>query len=479
MSLGVRLNVRYILTALVSAVITYCITIASIHNQLTLQDNQNRGPVLHQRETGLATAGYQKEIQPLQCQETGINPDQKKIDPTDQAVPPARPMPKVQLEETSAQEFTRRKKRLDHVCDVTRVRGKVHGVYTDKSGVIYCYVPKAGCTFWKRIFAATHYSYAQSPLRMSRNAVHRFYGDGVNYTIAHNESAYPIRLLVARDPFSRLLSSYLDKIYLPDFWPSQGRNMLRARTMCDTDFMRNHFDKMASLFEGGGSGYSTCKETYCKKYLTFKEFVKGGFSIHEPHWMPIHAICNPCVFNVTHLSFMESFNQDARPILAKMGMAKLLDYFDETKQVENEIEMLVDYHFNRTHDPNVDRFYRPCITPRELAYRLWHSFQWKGYIDPDMTYIIPNYTVTEYVVKKDLLHQVWAARRSGLDKPEVMREARESFRERAFRTLPRSLFENLMMKYKLDFELFGYEHIRNSMYSILYNGDYEIKFGFH
>ena len=60
--------------------------------------------------------------------------------------------------------------------------------------------------------------------------------------------------MVTRDPFSRLVSSYLDKAYLPDFWRShmmtlQGSTHLPARD--DQDFLRKHFDVIAAKFAPG------------------------------------------------------------------------------------------------------------------------------------------------------------------------------------------------------------------------------------
>ena len=53
-------------------------------------------------------------------------------------------------------------------------------------------------------------------------------GDPATPTDRFPTSRYPIRWLVTREPVSRLISSYLDKVYLPDFWRSQMEPALKA-----------------------------------------------------------------------------------------------------------------------------------------------------------------------------------------------------------------------------------------------------------
>ncbi|KAK3735522.1 hypothetical protein RRG08_007139 [Elysia crispata] len=53
--------------------------------------------------------------------------------------------------------FVERRRRLSDICmnDPEAQAGGVERIFTHQSsGVIYCFVPKAGCTFWKRMFLA-------------------------------------------------------------------------------------------------------------------------------------------------------------------------------------------------------------------------------------------------------------------------------------------------------------------------------------
>ncbi|CAL1535138.1 unnamed protein product [Lymnaea stagnalis] len=287
----------------------------------------------------------------------------------------------------------------------------------------------------------------------------------------HNPDTYPTRFLVTRDPFSRLLSAYLDKFYLVDFWASESKRMVNKRpanwTACGSDFLRVHFEKMASRFDRQNNGSATQNETRCGKYVTFFEFVRDGFARKEPHWMPIHEICNPCLLNVTHVARMESFTEDARVILAKMGMEHILEDSDHDQQVDDDIQTIIDYNFNRTHATELATFFEKCVTPTELAFRLWHNFRWRGYVDPDVSYVIPDFTL-ESRVKEDLIVQIARARQSGLSNPARMKQAKEEFRDKAFQTIPKELFQKLTRKYSFDFKLFGYEDVRDRLFHSLF-----------
>lgn len=112
----------------------------------------------------------------------------------------------------------------------------VKGVlWHESSRTAYCFVPKAGCTFWIRVYSYLLNSTGQrapSPWNLSRTAVHQSsnpYAQGTPLwfydSVAMQEGA--LRFMVTRDPYARLWSAYVDKFLLPDFWATHGLEVVR------------------------------------------------------------------------------------------------------------------------------------------------------------------------------------------------------------------------------------------------------------
>ncbi|KAK3735517.1 hypothetical protein RRG08_007136 [Elysia crispata] len=360
--------------------------------------------------------------------------------------------------------FVERRRRLSDICmnDPEAQAGGVERIFTHQSsGVIYCFVPKAGCTFWKRMFLALN---RPGVFSLDRVAIHKQAGYGRPFRKGIDDwRHYPTRFTVARDPFSRVLSTYLDKAYLPDFWMSNMLNIVqRLKLVNETfegDFMRSHYDKMAAQYDPKFTASSTSTETSCGKYVTFAQFVTGILELDDPHWMPLSELCNPCQFNVTHLIYMETFTQDSRIILDRLGLDGLLDHQDKNSQVHEEFDIIVDYNFRKlSHDNYVKR----CSSTRELAYRLWNNFRWRGYIDPEVAYIAPARDEMKFV-RDNLMKQLAEGRTSGLQNRTKLKAAQEEFRRQFYLTLSKDLFKKLEQKYALDFKFYGYEKLRDQM----------------
>ncbi|KAK9392892.1 carbohydrate sulfotransferase 8 [Crotalus adamanteus] len=140
----------------------------------------------------------------------------------------------------------------------------------DKYRILYCEVPKAGCSNWKRVLMVLN-GLASSTRVIQHNTVH--YGNylkkldgfdhkGINYRL----STYT-KMLFVREPFEKLVSAFRDKFEHPNnyYHPVFGRPIIsKYRPNATKEALRT------------GSG------------VEFKEFVQYLLDVHRPVGMDIH-----------------------------------------------------------------------------------------------------------------------------------------------------------------------------------------------
>ena len=114
-------------------------------------------------------------------------------------------------------------------------------------------------------------------------------------------------VLVSRDPYTRLFSAFIDKMFLPLMYGAAVSIVQRQR-------MPNN------------------RNISCANDITFEEFLsdiidgaREGKSLNR-HWAPQFALCNPCEINVLSLVKQETFSADVEYVLKEVGVAK--DEFD-------------------------------------------------------------------------------------------------------------------------------------------------------
>ena len=130
--------------------------------------------------------------------------------------------------------------------------------------------------------------------------------------------------------------------------------------------------------------------------------------------------------------------------------------FVSSPQMDTELQMIVDYNFELRNLYGFNKFLYSCISPRELAIRLWNYFRWKGYIDPNVKYTSKDSSDWSYV-HDDLLRQLKYARTLGLQNPRAMERTNSEFKRQAFQSLGNDTISYVMEKYRMDYLLFGFE----------------------
>lgn len=259
----------------------------------------------------------------------------------------------------------------------------------------------------------------------------------------HVEQVEPgINFMFSRDPYSRVWSAYLDKLYLPDFW-HLGRDVAK---------------------ETRDSTYMTSKT--CGYDVTFEELIKyiynhrNDVKLNE-HFNTVTFNCNPCKLKYDVTGRSETFASDTDLILANVGLLGEIKENQGRDRVTEEVKMLIDYNFDIP-DFIIKVFRLPayCFDNFDIARRLWRVFQLNGYIGETMAF--PEDTVkmaksrSEY---KAVLKQMVFDCRKGVDTNtlSVWKSQRTRSMQGAYRLLPEELLQKFQTVYEIDFEMFQYE----------------------
>ncbi|CAL8374251.1 unnamed protein product [Arctogadus glacialis] len=186
-------------------------------------------------------------------------------------------------------------------------RRQVSRVYVEeRSRLLYCEVPKAGCSNWKRVLMVLGGS-AVSPGDIPHEAAHN--ANSLRRLDGYDRAAIAKRLhdytkfLFVREPFERLVSAFRDKFESPNsyYHPVFGRPIIsKYRANASRSALRT------------GAG------------VTFREFVQYLLDVHRPvgmdiHWEPVSQLCNPCLLRYNFIGKFENMEEEANFLLRSMG----------------------------------------------------------------------------------------------------------------------------------------------------------------
>ena len=355
-------------------------------------------------------------------------------------------------QENMSETMKRRKSHIQIICQhyTYRTYSRRKGVFflAKPEHIAYCEVPKVACTFWKRIIRflnKDHLPKISSPLDIPRGFVHM--GKRINTTLIHlenNTKRSPELLntektvMFTRDPYSRIWSAYLDKLFLPDFWSSVGVPAIKAKR-------KN----------------ATKHSLQCGDDVTFEEFLRHILPQEKrlridpvfAHFTPVHGVCNPCAVNFTYIGKIETFKDDVRYILNDTGLNSLLKMNLFNNTAVSEIKSLSEDYLGRVTNRNTE-----CKNITVICERLWNVFQINGYIGFEKPF--PSDKLRQIKSLRDIKQRftllALSEHEKGLTLHKLWKRQRRSSLVKAYKALPADLLQEFQAVYKIDFELFGY-----------------------
>ncbi|XP_040016584.2 carbohydrate sulfotransferase 8 [Gasterosteus aculeatus] len=176
----------------------------------------------------------------------------------------------------------------------------------DKYKLLYCQVPKAGCSNWKRTLIVLA-GLAPNARSIKHDTAHggRYLRELNTFDrkgIMHRLETYT-KFMFVREPLERMVSAYRDKLENPN------------------DYYHNLFGKpIISKYRANPSP----EALNTGNGVTFKEFVQYLLDVHRPvgmdiHWDQTNQLCNPCLIDYNFIGKFENMEEESNYLLRLAG----------------------------------------------------------------------------------------------------------------------------------------------------------------
>ena len=352
--------------------------------------------------------------------------------------------------EDSHQQQLKRLQHLRHACAdedffkkaMYKKRSFTSYFSSSKYNFSYCKVHKAGGTFWTQVFTILRKGASEDVFRLARDELHRKFARSEKTTLKMATEQAPRTVLVSRNPYSRLFSAFIDKLFLPMYYSSAVAIVQRQRQSNDS----------------------------CANDITFEEFltdiidnVRKGHKL-DVHWTPIVNLCKPCSVHAFALIKQETFTTDVEYVLKEVGIAS--DEFEVIYKAlhDNKIETTMHGIVATAITKWKRNVVQKCMNSLELARRLWTAFQFQGYIKDDLPFPSNIIKTNGKAASLDFLMKVMleTIKKHPLSHNESKLQRQRAL-VKAFQGMSQDILDQIKEVYKQDFILFDYAFETPSM----------------
>ena len=314
--------------------------------------------------------------------------------------------------------------------------------FSPKYNFSYCKVTKIGSSFWTQVFSVLLKGpgFAEEIFGMDRDLIHYKLRSQNIVPYTSDERRRSRSILVSRDPYTRLFSAFIDKLFLPQFYVPAKNVVKRQR----------HFPDNV---------------TVCPNDVTFQEFLDGivycinkGVQLNG-HWKPITSICNVCSVDVLTIVKQETFIQDVEYTLKEIGITdsefRIIHDALHDKRVDATIPGVIKTVMTFNLQLNSGR--RFCVSDIEIVKRLWKSFQIQGYLRDDIPFPFDIINTEQKAINVSLIEEVVMARiRENPMTSEERKLQRRRALEMAYQDIEVKTIKGIQEVYKPDFLFFDY-----------------------
>ncbi|OWF37133.1 carbohydrate sulfotransferase 10-like [Mizuhopecten yessoensis] len=304
---------------------------------------------------------------------------------------------------------------------------------SSRAGFSVCKVPKAGSTFWTIMFLILQ---QQKPpekvFLIPRNKLHNK-AKGRESRQPPNDSS--LNIIVSRDPYTRLFSGFIDKVFLA------GRKL-----------EENQDTSNAYIINDLVCGYNTTFADFLD--VITKNALNGG-KINQ-HLAPVYLLCSACNIKYQAVSHAETLTADTEYIVDKLQVSD-----SEKRSLK---QMFHREEINKTLRGLLASEVRPLRLPKEICpdqlaylYKLWQSLQIQGYLHIQSTFPWDFFenenNFEESSIVKLILDTMARRPLSNKDRKLQRRDALVS----AYKNVGKETIKRIQKMFMMDFRLFGYD----------------------
>ncbi|XP_071854301.1 carbohydrate sulfotransferase 11-like [Apostichopus japonicus] len=289
----------------------------SVHGPIYPWDKHYRGPL----------ANYDGDPSKEKAEDIIANGVKVQVEAKKEDKAAPKPDKKVPVDFVSEQKAVQlsRHKQLEDTCKkypqlhigAINVDTQRHILVNEKHKLLYCFVPKVGCSNWKRVLMKLVGKSNKPLAEITSDEAH--YKHGMRRLQAYKPEDQKkmletyTKFVYARNPFVRILSAYKNKY--------GDVVMYRKET-----YFHQFAKKMIKKYRENPS--QRALET--GENATWTEFVKyltdPAKNYFDDHWEEMFKLCSPCKIKYDYIGHLETIGADAKYMLDTLGLSSQVEY---------------------------------------------------------------------------------------------------------------------------------------------------------
>ncbi|XP_053376809.1 carbohydrate sulfotransferase 9-like [Mercenaria mercenaria] len=319
-------------------------------------------------------------------------------------------------------------------------------VVETRHNILYCPVEKVGSSFWKKTLTAMGRlgrlgsMFQVKPSKNNKLELYQNLRKSSNGTTYQKDwfMKTATSLIVVRDPYTKLFSAYVDKLYHPNylFWKITGEQIAKKAKnknsiVCGNDISFSSFIKfIISKTEGGGRKLN-------------------------PHFTPIYEHCHPCKAKYEFIMKFENFKEDLYYIMDNWSARFNLNI--SFQDFERQAAINITSNHVKVCFSTIKKFSKICNIPVHNFYlRTWRFLQITGLLPKEIDMPFPNNGSSSRITKETYINVIKDVLSRDIDWARV-KEQRHQALVQAYQSIDKTDLKKLKKIVRLDCQYFGYD----------------------